>query len=66
MSAFEHLTTKLVNGSWVGQFGPVDLCGQVGDLDLSLINSRNLSWVGQVRTIDSCGQVRNIDPSGST
>ena len=41
------LTFKLVNGSWVGQVGPVDPCGQVGDLDLSFANSRNLSWVGQ-------------------
>ena len=56
---------KLVNGSWVGQGGPVDSCGQVGDLDLSLVNSHNLSWVGQVGPIDSCGQARNIDPSGS-
>ena len=49
----------------VGQVGPVDSCGQVGDLDLSLVNSRNLSWVGQVRPADSCGHVRNIDASGS-
>ena len=57
--------SKLVNGSRVGQFGPVDSCGQVGDLDPSLVKSRNLSRVGQVRPVDSCGQVRNIDPSGS-
>ena len=57
--------SKLVNGSRVGQFGPVDSCGQVGDLDPSLVKSRNLSRVGQVRPADSCGQVRNIDPSGS-
>ena len=37
------LRTKLVNGSRVGQVGPVDSCGQVGDLDPSLVNSRNLS-----------------------
>ena len=59
------LTFKLVNGSWVGQVGPVDPCGQVGDLDLSFANSCNLSWVGQVRLVDSCGQVRNTDPSRS-
>ena len=57
--------TKLVKGSRVGQVGPIHSCGQVGDLDLSLVNSRNLSRVGQVRPVDSCGQVRNIDPSGS-
>ena len=51
--------------SQVGQVGPVASCGQVGDLDPSLIKSRNLSRVGQVRPADSCGQVRNIDPSGS-
>ena len=56
---------KLVNGSRVGQVGPVDSCGEVGDLDPSLVNSRNPSWVGQVKPVDSCGQVRNIDPSGS-
>ena len=47
---------KLVNGSRVGQVGPVDscgVCGQVGDLDPSLVNSRNLSRVGQVRLVDS-------------
>ena len=44
----EWLTCKLVSGSQVGQVGPVDSRGQVGDLDPSLINSRNLSWVGQV------------------
>ena len=61
-----HLVkAKLVNGSGVGQVGPIDSCGQVGDLDPSLVNSRNLSRVGQFRPIDSCGQVRNIDPSGS-
>ena len=42
---------KLVNGSRVGQVGPVDSCGQVGDLDPSLVNSRNLSRVGQVRPV---------------
>ena len=51
--------------SRVGHVGPVDSCGQVGDLDPSLVKSRNLSRVGQVRPADSCGQVRNIDPSGS-
>ena len=56
---------KLVNGSRVAQVGPFDSCGQVGDLDPSLVNSRNLSRVGQVRPVDSCGQVRNIDPFGS-
>ena len=40
--------TKLVNGSRVGKVGPIDSCGQVRDLDLSLVNSRNLSRVGQV------------------
>ena len=55
-----YLESKIVNGSRVGQIGPVDSCGQVGDLDLSLVNSHNLS-----RPVDSCGQVRNIDPSGS-
>ena len=59
------LVSKLVNGSQVGQFGPVDPYGQVRDLDPFLVNSRNISWVGQVRPIDSCGQVRNTDPSGS-
>ena len=59
------LTTKLVNGSQVGQVGPVDSGGQFEDLDPSLVNSRNLSQVGQVRPVDSCGRVRNIDPSGS-
>ena len=57
-----HAGIKLVNGSRVGQVGPIDSCGQVGDLDPSLVNSRNLSWVGQVIPVDSCGQVRNIDP----
>ena len=56
---------KLVNGSRVGQVGPVESCGQVGDLNPSLVNSRNLSWVGQVGPVNSCGQVRNTDPSGS-
>ena len=51
--------------SRVGQVRPVASCGQVGDLDPSLVKSRNLSRVGQVRPADSCGQVRNIDPSGS-
>ena len=51
---------KLVNGSRVGQVGPVDSCGQVGDIDLSLVNSRNLSRVGQVEPVDSCGQVSEI------
>ena len=59
-----ELLTKLVNGSWVGQVGPVDSCGQVRDLDPSLVNSRNLSWVGQVKPVNSCGQVKIIDPSG--
>ena len=53
---------RLVNGSQVGQ---VDPCGQVGDLEPTLVNSRNLSWVGQVEPVDSCGQVRNIDLAGS-
>ena len=48
------LESKLVNGSQVGQVGPVDSCGQIGDLDPSLVNSRNLSGVGQVRPVDSC------------
>ena len=43
----------------------VNLCGQVGYIDPSLVKSRNLSQVGQVRPADSSGQVRNIDPSGS-
>ena len=59
------MVVKLVNGSRVGQVGPVDSCGQVGDLDLFLVHSRNLSWVGQVRPVDTCEQVRNIDPSAS-
>ena len=62
------LRSKRINGSRVGQIGPVDSCGQVKDLDLTLVKSRNLSRVGQVRQVrpaDSCGQVRNIDPSGS-
>ena len=50
------LAVKLVNGSRVGQVGPVDSCGQVEDLDPSLVNLGNLSRVGQVR---------NIKPSGS-
>ena len=57
--------SKLVSGSRVGPFGPIDSCGQVRDLDPSLEKSRNLSRVGQVRPVDSCGQVRNIDLSGS-
>ena len=56
---------KLVYGSRVGQVGPVDSCGQVGDLDPSLADSCNLSRVGQVRPVDSCAQVRNINLSGS-
>ena len=40
--------TKLVNGSQVGQVGPVDSCGQVGDLDPFLVYSRNLSWAEEV------------------
>ena len=59
------VTIKLVNGSRVGQVRHVDSCGQVEDLDQSLVNSRKLSWVGQVKPVDSCGQVRIIDPSGS-
>ena len=38
--------------------GPVDSCGQVRDLDPSLVKTRDLSQVGQVRPVDSCGQVR--------
>ena len=56
---------KLIKGSRVRQVGPVDPCGQVGDLDMSLVNLRNPSQVGQVRPVDSCGQVRNTDQSGS-
>ena len=59
------IAVKLVNGSRVGQVGPVDPCGQVRDLDPSLVNSRNLSWVGQFGPVNSCGQVRNTDPSES-
>ena len=59
------LSTKLVRLSWVGQVGPADSCGQVGDLDPFLVNSRNLSWVGQVRPVDLFGQVINIDLSGT-
>ena len=51
--------------SRVGQVGPVASCGQVGDIDPSLVKSRNLSQVGQVRPVGSCGLVRNIDSSGS-
>ena len=40
-----RVTDKLVNGSRVGQVGPVDSCGQVRDVDPSLVNSRNLSRV---------------------
>ena len=47
------LGDKLVNGSRVGQVGPVDSCVQVQDLVPSLVNSHNLSRVGQVRPIDS-------------
>ena len=65
LSFGERVRTKLVNGSLAGQVGPADSCGQVKDLDPSLVNLRNLSWVGQVRHVDSCGQVRNIDLSGS-
>ena len=57
--------SKLVNGSRVGQVGPVDSCGQVGDLDPSIVNSSNLSQVGPHRSLDSYGQVRNIAQSGS-
>ena len=61
-----RVRAKLVNESRVGQVRPVDSsCGQVGDLDPSLVNSRNLSWVGQVKPVNSFGQVRNIDPCGS-
>ena len=60
-SGAEH-GSKLVNGSRVGQVGPVDSCGEVRDLDLSLLKSCNLSWVGQVRPIDSCGQVGDLYP----
>ena len=38
-----RLPSKLVNGSRVGQVGPVDSCGQVGDLDPSFVKSRSLS-----------------------
>ena len=48
LSFGERVRTKLVNGSRVGQVRPVDSCGQVRDLDLSLVNSCNLSRVGQV------------------
>ena len=59
------IVAKLVNESRFGQVGPVDSCGQVGDLDPSIVNSRNLSRVGQVGPVSSCGEVRNMDPSGS-
>ena len=62
---FGHILPKFVNGSLVGQVGPVNPCGEVRDFDPSLVDSRNLSWVGQVRPVDSCGQVTNTDPSGS-
>ena len=42
-----EVPNKLVNGSRVGQVGPVDSSGQAGDLDPSLVNSCNLSWVGR-------------------
>ena len=52
--------TKVRNGSRVGQVRRVELGGQVGDLDPSLLNSRNLSWVGQV---EFGGRVNDLDPS---
>ena len=57
--------SKLVNGSQVGQVGPIDSCGQVGDLDPFLSKIMQPLTVGQVGPVDSCGQVRNTDPSGS-
>ena len=59
------LMIKLVTGSQVGQVRPVNSCGQVGDLDPSLVKSPNLLLVGQVRPVDPSGHFRNIDPSGS-
>ena len=44
---------QLVNGSRVVQVGPVESCGQVGDLDPSLVKSRNLSRDAHVRPVDS-------------
>ena len=58
-----YVRVKVVNVSRVGQVRPVDSCGQIEDLDPSLVNSRNLSWVGQVGPVDSCGQVEDLDPS---
>ena len=52
--------TKVRNGSWVGR---VELGGRVGDLDPSLLNSRNLSWVGQVGQVEFGGRVNDLDPS---
>ena len=55
--------TRVSSRVRVGRVRLVDPCGQVKDLDPSLVKSRNLSRVGQVRPADSCGQVANIDPS---
>ena len=52
--------TKVRNGSWVGR---VELGGRVGDLDPSLLNSRNLSWVGQVGQVEFGGRVNYLDLS---
>ena len=57
------ITAKLVQGSRVGYVGPIDSCGQVGDLDKSLVNSHNHLRVGQVSPVNSCGQVRDINSS---
>ena len=45
------------------QVGRVELGGRVGDLDPSLLNSRNLSWVGQVGQVEFGGRVNDVDPS---
>ena len=39
--AFRLVACELVNGSRVGQVGPINSCGQVGDLDPSLVIHAN-------------------------
>ena len=51
------VVVKLVNGSRVGQVGPVDSCGQVGDRDLvSKFTQPLAGWTGQTRKLVWTGQ----------
>ena len=49
---------KLVNGSQFGQVGPIDPCGQVGDLDPSLVKFTQplTGWTGHTCRLIWSGQ----------